>query len=154
MENDQRQAGHTKHRNLYLSVLFILLIGAFYRIPGLARDQRFHPDEAFYADLSRRVGIWGDWQLHDVTFDKPPFFFFTGGFFHRILGVSEFSTRLPNAFASLIALALVFTLTHHLTKNLRTAVLAALLVALSPLDIALAISGFIDSPLVMWLLLS
>lgn len=122
------------------------------RLLALADDQRFHPDEALFADLSRRVGIWGDWQLLNTPTDKPPFFHFVGGSFYALLGDSEFATRLPNAFASLIILALVFTLARHLTQNLTVATFAMLLVTLSPMDIAFSISGFADTQLSLWLL--
>ena len=132
----------------------LLLLAAVFRLSGLARDQRLHPDEALYADLSRRVGLWGDWQLLHVPVDKPPLFNFVGGLFYWLLGDSEFATRLPNAFASLILLALLFTLTYRLTQFSSSALLALLLITLSPMDIAMASSGFVDTQLVMWLMLS
>jgi len=133
--------------------LLILLLAAFLRLGGLARDQRLHPDEALYGDLARRVGVWGDWQLQNTLVDKPPLFFFVGGFFYRTLGVSEFSTRLPNALASLINLALLFALARRLGGSHQTAILALLLAALSPLDVALAVSGFLDVQMMTWALL-
>lgn len=132
----------------------LLLVGAFFRFSGLARDQRLHPDEALYADLARRVGIWGDWQLQHVPVDKPPLFFFTNGFFYRLLGDSEFTTRLPNAFASLISLALVFVLARKLIGAAMPALLSLALVIFSPMEIAFASSGFTDTQMVMWLLLA
>src|SRR5574341_1192827 len=132
----------------------LILLSAGLRLTALARDQRFHPDEAYYADLSRRVGLWGDWQLLHVPLDKPPFFYFTGGLFFRLLGDSEFTARLPNAFASLISLALLYTLTYRLTRSPKAALMSLLLVILSPMEIALAISGFADTQMLMWALLS
>lgn len=132
----------------------LLLLGAGIRFSGLARDQRFHPDEAYYADLSRRIGIWGDWQLLDIAVDKPPLFYFTGGFFYMLLGDSEFSTRLPNAFSSMILLSLLYPLTIRLTGSRSAGILALILVIFSPLEIALAVSGFADTQMLLWLILS
>lgn len=142
------------HSSAIVSPTSLLLLAALLRLSGLARDQRFHPDEALYADLSRRVGLWGDWQLLHVTVDKPPLFNFVGGLFYRLLGDSELTTRLPNTFASLLLLALLFTLTKRLTRSHPAAHMALLIVALSPMEIALASSGFVDTQLILWLLLA
>lgn len=131
----------------------LLLLAAWLRIGGLARDQRLHPDEALYGDLARRVGVWGDWQLTGVPVDKPPLFFFTGGLTYRLLGVSEFTTRLPNAFASLLFIAIVMALTRRLADP-QASLWAGLLMALSPFDIAFAISGFTDTQALLYLMLS
>jgi 4-amino-4-deoxy-L-arabinose transferase-like glycosyltransferase len=139
-------------RTIYLA-LMILLLGAFLRLNGVARDSRLHPDEALYADLSRRVGIWGDWQLHDTPVDKPPLFFFMGGAFMRVLGDSEFTVRLPNALASIIGLAAIFALARRLAGD-EVALMTMLLMALSPMDIAFAISGFTDTQMTVWMLVA
>ncbi len=131
----------------------LLLLGAALRLGGLGRDQRLHPDEALYADLGRRVGVWGDWPLTDFPVDKPPLFFFSSGLSQAVIGQSEFAVRLPNAFASLLALAVCFALVRHLTGDPRRAALIGLLVALSPFDIAFAMSGFVEPLLMLFALL-
>lgn len=131
----------------------LLLLAAGLRLGGLARDQRFHPDEALYSDWSRRIGIWGDWQLSGVPVDKPPLFFLTGGFFHRLLGDSEFSTRLPNAFASLLTLALFIWIGQRLGGT-AVGLMTGLLFALSPLEIAFSVSGFTDTQMMLWVALA
>ncbi|NJL95286.1 MAG: phospholipid carrier-dependent glycosyltransferase, partial [Anaerolineae bacterium] len=127
----------------------LLVLGAALRLSGLARDQRLHGDEAYYADLARRITAWGDWQLLGVPLDKPPLFFFLSGLWQVGLGDSEFALRLLNAFGSLLSLSLFYALARRLSGDRQVAGWAALLVALAPLEIALASSGFQDT----WMML-
>jgi 4-amino-4-deoxy-L-arabinose transferase-like glycosyltransferase len=78
-------------------------------------------------------------------------FFFTGGVFMRVLGDSEFTVRLPNALASIIGLALTFALARRLGGDV-LGLTAMLLLALSPMDIAFAVSGFTDMQMTVWML--
>lgn len=135
-----------------VSPISLLLLGAWLRLNALARDQRLHPDEALYADLARRIGLWGDWQLLDTPVDKPPLQYFVGGFFYALLGDSEFSTRLPNAFAGIISLALIYILGWQLTQQRGIALLTLLLAVLSPMHIAFSISNFTDIQMLTWML--
>ncbi|MFP4323554.1 MAG: glycosyltransferase family 39 protein, partial [Anaerolineales bacterium] len=132
----------------------LLLLGAWLRLSGLARDARFHPDEALYADLGRRIGLWGDWPLTGFPVDKPPLFFFFSGLAQALFGPTEFAARLPNALASIIMLAIFFALARHLTATPLQAAIPTVLLLLSPMDIAFAISGFIETLMLCFLLLS
>ena len=51
--------------------LLILLVGTGLRFHGLARDARFHPDEALYNTFARDAAVYGDW-LFARPLDKPP----------------------------------------------------------------------------------
>jgi hypothetical protein len=49
----------------------ILLLGIGLRFHALARDMRFHPDEALFATFARAAAVKGDWLLHG-SLDKTP----------------------------------------------------------------------------------
>jgi 4-amino-4-deoxy-L-arabinose transferase-like glycosyltransferase len=141
----------------------LLLLAGYLRIGGLARDQRLHPDEALYGDLARRIGVWGDWQLTAVPVDKPPLFFFTSALSYRFVGVSEFSTRWPNALASLLLIALTMRLawrlaakcdSHNPWLGYAIAIGTGFFLSLSPFEVAFALSGFTDTQAILYLILS
>jgi|GEM_PF-6105390 len=127
----------------------LILLGAWLRLSSLAREQQLHPDEALYADLARRIGIWGDWQLLNIPVDKPPLQYFINGWFYALLGDSELSTRLPNAFAGIISIALFYIISK---KLLRTPSLATLLFVVSPLHIGFSVTNFTDMQMLTWTL--
>jgi 4-amino-4-deoxy-L-arabinose transferase-like glycosyltransferase len=111
---------------------------------------RFHPDEALFASQARLVSQ--DWLLRGTDLDKPPLTFFVTAFSYRILGPTEFATRLPNVLFSGLGLALVYALAWSLYRDRVTAALAALLIALSPYDLAFAATGFTDIQATFWVL--
>src|SRR5690606_18917767 len=65
---------------------------------------------------------------------------------------SEFAARLPNVFASVLTLAVAFRLTLTLSRDRVTALLVALLLALSPYDLAFAATAFTDVQATLWAL--
>jgi 4-amino-4-deoxy-L-arabinose transferase-like glycosyltransferase len=56
-------------------------------------------DEAIYAEVAREMLRTGDYLTlyfnHSVFFEKPPLYFWTSQLVIRVLGFSEFSSRLP-----------------------------------------------------------
>jgi hypothetical protein len=132
----------------------LLLLGAYFRLGTLARDTRFHPDESLFATFSRQMVALGDYFLADTIIDKPPFTFWLTGNSLITVGESEFAARLPNALASLLALAVLYALTLRTTHRPSVANLALLLFALSPLDIAFAPTVFQDPPMLAAALLA
>ncbi len=132
-------------------VTLIVLAGAALRVPFLARDARFGVDEALYATFARRVALHGDWLLSGTALDKPPLLFFSIAGSFKLFGATEFAARLPNLAASLVSIALVYALARRLYDR-RVAYVAALLLALSPLDQALAATAFTDPLLTLFIL--
>lgn len=139
--------------SVWLPTLLILL-GAVLRLDGLNRDMRFHIDESLYADHARRMILLGDRFLETTVNDKPPVTYYLVGNSFYFFGESEFAARLPNAAASLLNLALFYTLTYRLTRQRLTAILALFLLVISPLDIAYAPTVFQDPPMLTFALLA
>lgn len=131
--------------------LIILLIGAYFRIGGLARDSLFFADEALFSSYARQMVMGNDWLLYDAPTDKPPTTYILIGLSMRVWGESELAARIPNVFASMIGLAAFYALAKRL--NQQAAALALLLYALSPLDISYAATAFQDPPMLACVLM-
>ncbi len=131
--------------------LAVLLIGALLRIPLLARDSRFQPDEALYATFGRSVSN-GDLLLSGETLDKPPLLFWAIGGSFRLFGISEFAARLPDWAASVVSVGVLFALARRLYADQRIALVAALLLAVSPFDRAFAGTAYTDPLLTLGVL--
>jgi 4-amino-4-deoxy-L-arabinose transferase-like glycosyltransferase len=134
-------------------IVAVLVVGTALQIVMLGQDVRFHSDEALYATFARRISQNGDFLLSDAPLDKPPLAIITVALSFSLLGSTEFAARLPSFFASLITLAATYTLARRL-YGVRTARLAALLLALCPFDLAFAATVFLDPLLIMWLILA
>jgi 4-amino-4-deoxy-L-arabinose transferase-like glycosyltransferase len=130
------------------AALGILLVAAALRLPLVARDVRFHPDEALFATFGRRFIATGDPLLSGEALDKPPLLFFTLGGARALWGGSEFAARLPACFASLMTVAALLRLGRR-WYGASVAMAAGLLLAVSPLDRAFAATAFSDPPLTL-----
>ena len=101
-----------KYRTIGAKVLFVLgLLGisflAFYQ---LGRAPLENWDEAWYADVTRHmmqtkqffVLYWNE----ALWLDKPPMYMWVSSLFSSIIGLSEFSVRLPSALSGIIVVML------------------------------------------------
>lgn len=134
-----------------LNGLPALFIAALLRAVPLL-ENRFHPDEALYASFARLIASGRDPLLSGVIVDKPPFSMYLNALSVLLFGGNEFAARLPNLFASIISVALVFALARRLYDS-PTAHLAGWIFALSPFAILFSITVFIDplmTALVLW----
>ncbi len=138
-------------RSLLLAL--ILIVAALCRIPGLAADVRFHPDEALYANFAREMLHTNDFLLIGRALDKPPLHFFAMAGAFAAFGQSEFTARLPACFASLISIAALYAIGRRLYGP-RVALIAALLLAASPFERAFAATAFTDPLLTMFIMLA
>ena len=121
------------------------------RVP-LLNGPRFLPDEALFASFARAIAVWRDPLLAAAPVDKPPLLYYIQALCYPFLGPREMAARLPNLFASLLTVALTFRVTRRLarsTQNL-SPLLAAVLVALSPLAVAFGSTAFTDPLMVAW----
>ncbi|MGQ9459259.1 MAG: ArnT family glycosyltransferase, partial [Anaerolineae bacterium] len=131
-----------------LALLPILLIAAWLRWPVLAVNP-FHEDEALYSTWALRIADGSDPWLEGVLVDKPPLLPYTVAALFRALGPSEGVARLPGFLAGLGTVGCLYGLARSLYGQ-TTALLAASLLALSPLHISLSGTAFTDPLLVFW----
>jgi len=142
---------------LWAGAVTVLCLAFALRVP-LLDGPRFHPDEALFASFARSIAVWRDPLLAAAPVDKPPLLFYLQALCYPFLGPREMAARLPNLFASLLTVALTFSAARSLFpvihsaphRNRCTPLLAALLIALSPLAIAFGPTAFTDSMMAMW----
>jgi 4-amino-4-deoxy-L-arabinose transferase-like glycosyltransferase len=138
-------------------LLVILLIGAGLRFHGLARDVRFHPDEAWFSTFARRAALNGDWLLRG-DLDKPPLALYASALSMTFVAAQtngknvldftwrqgEFAARLPNTLAGIIFIAAMYRLARAVYPDRRLAIWVALFAALSPFAVAYSPTAFTD----------
>lgn len=103
---------------------------------GLGRLPLLEPDEGRNAEVAREMLVSGDWitpRFNALPYlDKPAVFFWLVAGSFRFLGVSEWSARLPSAFAALGTLLLVWSLARRMFGD-PTGLRAGIIFATSPL---------------------
>jgi 4-amino-4-deoxy-L-arabinose transferase-like glycosyltransferase len=105
--------------------------------------------EPLFAEASRQMLVTGDWITPmfngETRFDKPALIYWCQAIAYAIIGVNEWSVRLPSAIASVVIIGLTFytvqwyfaqkdeleQVSHPTRRNL-TALIAAAMLALSP----------------------
>lgn len=133
-------------------VLVLLLVGAAIRINGVDRDSRLHADEALFASYGRQLVLFGDWNLYAEPIDKPPTTFALVGTSLALHGNSELAVRLPNLWANILSLAVLYRLAKTFSDT-HAALFTLLVATMSPLDIAFAPTVFQDPPMLLAILL-
>ncbi len=146
----------------------ILLLAVFFSGAALHHAERWHPDEAFYMTFARNAAVKGDWLLLSEPVDKPPLTFYTNALALTFFAVDadengvlfldvhkgEFAGRLPSLWMSILLVAAVMALAKSIYRKNSVALLAGLLVALSPLRIVFAATAFTDMPMLLLATLS
>ncbi|OQA93464.1 MAG: hypothetical protein BWY24_00482 [Microgenomates group bacterium ADurb.Bin219] len=89
--------------------LVLVALGAFaayivfYKLGGFYLENW---DEAWYGDIIRNMMRKKEFIVlywnRSVLLDKPPFFMWVGALISSVIGLSEFSIRLPSAFSALV----------------------------------------------------
>jgi 4-amino-4-deoxy-L-arabinose transferase-like glycosyltransferase len=138
--------GHLLRAGAIAALLAAILLRA---LPLM--QNRFHPDEALYASFARYAASGDGSLLSRLVVDKPPLSFYLNGLSVLIFGGTEFAVRLPNLFASVVSVALLWALARRL-YDARTGLLAAWLLALSPFAILFSVTVFIDPLLTAFVL--
>lgn len=128
----------------------ITWLGAALRFRGLLANT-FHADEALFAAWARHIAVWRDPLLLSQAVDKPPLSFYLQALFYPLFGPVEFAARLPALVASILLIPLTAQLTRRLTHDRTAALVAAAVVALSPLAIQFSATAFTDPLLAFWL---
>ncbi len=96
-----------------LAVIAILVLGAFMRLQDLGR-MAYHHDESLHAYYSYNMYSKG---LHEFPYSPVyhgPFLYHTGAFFFYLFGDSDFTGRLPFAFAGILLLGLIWHARRHI----------------------------------------
>ncbi|WP_421994086.1 glycosyltransferase family 39 protein [Reyranella sp.] len=134
----------------------VLLLAALLRLARL-EDNGF--GTVYYAAGVRSM-LQGAWLFFYnafdpagfVSLDKPPVAFWIQAAFAGVLGYGGWELHLPQALAGIAAVALLYALVRP--AGARAAIVAALLLAISPISVAIDRSNNADSWLILFLLLA
>ncbi len=133
-----------------IGLALLMVIGAALRFAPIGAN-RFHPDEALYSFWALQVATGRDPILDHSPVDKPPLFIYTLALCFRLFGPSEVAARLPSELSSVASIALLYYLARRLYGR-AVAMVAAILMALSPFNILFAPTAFTDPMMVAWVL--
>lgn len=133
-----------------LGLALLMAVGAALRLASIGAN-RFHQDEALYSFWALQIATGRDPILNYFRVDKPPLFIYTLALCFKLFGPSEVAARLPSELASVASIALLYYLASRLYGR-GVAVLAAILMALSPFNILFAPTAFTDPMMVAWVL--
>ncbi len=114
---------------------------------NLLTSQPFHHDEALYATWALPIASGSNPWLTAIPIDKPPLFLYTIAASMWLLGPTLTAARLPSLIATVITVGLTFRLGQTLYND-AVGLIAAWLVALSPLSLMLAPTALTDPLLV------
>jgi len=124
---------------------------------GIASVPLMDPDEGRNAEVAREMAERVDFVVPHLNglpyLDKPVFFFASAALAVGALGATELAARLPSLLATCAAVALIVAFGWRLFGR-RTAALAGLMLATSPLVLAFARIVIFDSMLMLWVSVS
>jgi 4-amino-4-deoxy-L-arabinose transferase-like glycosyltransferase len=139
-------------RWIVLVAIFLLALGLRWSLNG---TWRLGPDEALYSTWARHIASGADpWLASTPGVDKPPLLMYAIALSMNVYGYFEFASRFPSIIASTLTVLLTYLLAWRLYRRAAIALVAALLLALSPFAILYAPTAFADPLMVMWLLLA
>ncbi len=133
-------------------LLALILLATGLRLPPLFSNH-FHADEALFASWARLIAVWRDPLLITQVVDKPPLLFYLQALAFPAFGRVEWAARIPNMIASILLVPLTAVFSWRTVRNSLGALIAALLVAMSPLAIQFSATAFTD-PLMTGLLVA
>ncbi len=135
----------------------VLAISAFFNFYALARQDFF--EDYYAAAVKSMLMSWHNLFFASfdpagfLALDKPPLGFWMQVLSARLFGFSVFSILLPEALAGVLTVALVFHLVRRVFGPL-AGLIAALVLALSPISVVTNRNNIIDSLLVLTVLLA
>ncbi|NLS75661.1 MAG: hypothetical protein GXY76_00235 [Chloroflexi bacterium] len=121
----------TSSSGIRVALMAMILLGAISRVAGLGA-QSLWLDEAHSAQVALRG--WPSLMSTARTYFGGLFYYAQLHLWASWLGASEFALRLPSALASLLIIPLLYQLGRRIASP-RAALVAALLVTCSPLDL-------------------
>lgn len=145
----------------------IILLASMLQFHLLAREARFHSDEAFFMTFARGAAVKGDWLLSGAL-DKPPLSIYLSalgmiavgntadeaGVLHLDIYAGEFAGALPNVMLALLFTALMIRLAWQRYRDMSAAFFAGLLCATSPFVASYGAGAFTDMSLLFFSLTS
>jgi hypothetical protein len=146
----RRPGRWTSCRWATLGLVLLIVVGAALRLAPIGAN-RFHQDEALYSFWALQVASGRDPILNHSRTDKPPLFIYTLALCFRLFEPSEVAARLPSELSSVACIALLYYLARRLYGH-AVAMVAAMLMALSPFNILFAPTAFTDPLMVTWVL--
>ncbi|PJZ78750.1 ArnT family glycosyltransferase [Leptospira neocaledonica] len=132
-------------RNLHLPItLFVYLLLLIF---GLGSFALIDWDENIYGAASKSMFETGEYfriQVNGQAFsEKPPFYFWLANLFYKVLGLSEFSTRLPSVFSGIFSF-LILVRFGTLLHSKKFGFIWAFLYSASLLPLLLSRTAYID----------
>lgn len=102
--------GREKKRIVY--VVLLLAFSYLFLFHHLGSYSLKEPDEGRYAEIPREMVEQGDWLVPHLNyvryFEKPPLLYWATAVSYKVLGVNEWSFRLPNALFALCCVLAVY----------------------------------------------
>lgn len=128
-----------KYRDPLLWVLLVIVLSRLLSMVFLPMSDTTEPR---YAEIARIMAETGDWITpwfdYGLPFwGKPPLSFWLEALSFKLLGITEFSARLPSWLVTIGVLALIYRLTRELA-GVRQGLLAAIIFASMVLSYALS----------------
>lgn len=131
----------------------VLLLGGILFLPGLGHRHLWTPDEGRYGEIAREMLESGDWVTphldYTLYFEKPPLVYWSVALSMGAFGVSAIPARLPVALFGILGLISVYLLGKEL-ESARAGLLAAAILATSPLYFVLSRFLVLDMALTAW----
>jgi 4-amino-4-deoxy-L-arabinose transferase-like glycosyltransferase len=144
-----------------VSSLWLLVIGGIAFGWNLGNVGLIDETEPLFAEASRQMLVTGDWITPffngETRFDKPALIYWCQAIAYSIMGVNEWSARIPSVLAAMSVIALAFYTVQwyfakkdeleqvsNLPRRYLTAAIAAALMALNPEMIAWGRTGVSD----------
>jgi 4-amino-4-deoxy-L-arabinose transferase-like glycosyltransferase len=139
-----------KRTSMLAPLLPVAALAALLRLVPFAAGYPLHHDEALYGYWARLVASGSDPFLLQPWIDKPPLAIYLMAASVRAAGPTEAALRLPGMVAGILLVPSVWGLAQ-MAFGRKTAVVAALLTALSPMAILFAPTAFTDGLLTLFL---
>ena len=129
-------------------LFLLILVSSFFVFFQLGKLALLDLDEPRYGEAAREMLVLKDYVVPYLNFEprinKPILFYWAIAIFYKLLGISEFSTRLPSALAGL---CMVIFLYLFVTKELgeQEGFISALILVSTPMFLIISRIAIIDA---------
>ena len=125
----------------------LLLFAAAYILGNIGSGSLTTWDEAVYANISRELLKSNNWLVlrsqGNPWFEKPPLYMWLTAIFYKVLGVSEFSTRITSSLFGIATVLLLYIFVRN-KHSLEAGILASLILLAAPHFLHFAKMGMLD----------